>query len=33
MDAIWVSGVIRLSRGENDYGVFGYRIQADSLMR
>lgn len=31
MDAFWVNGTLKISRGDSGMGVFGYQLRADSL--
>ncbi|ATE58819.1 DUF3299 domain-containing protein [Thauera sinica] len=33
MDAFWVTGVLKVARGDSGMGVFGYRLRADGLER
>ena len=33
MDTFWINGTLKTARGESGFGVFGYRLQGDSLDR
>ena len=33
MDTFWINGTLKTARGESGFGVFGYRLQGDSMER
>ncbi len=33
MDTFWINGTLKTARGESGFGVFGYRLQGESMER